>query len=131
MMYQQNPYQAQQFQQMPQQTGAFIQVPTEQDAYNWAVAPGNCFTFKIQNKPLVIEKSMGFSNLESPKIDRYKLVKEEVTQEEMGTPKSDYVARSDFDKAIAIISQLRSELDAIKLQIEKKPGRAKKEEVES
>lgn len=125
-MYQQNPYQAQQFQQMPQQTGAFIQVPTEQDAYNWAVAPGNCFTFKIQNKPLVIEKSMGFSNLENPKIVRYNLVREEIAPEEMAS--SGYATRSDLD---ALTASFRSELDAIKAQIEKKPGRPKKEEVEA
>lgn len=133
-----NPYQNYQYpqqmaqpQQSQQQMGSFIQVPTEQDAYNWAVAPGHCITFKIQNKPLVIEKSMGFSNLESPKVDRYKLVKEEVTQEEMEAPKADYVARSDFEAAIAVISQLRAELDAIKAQLDKKPGRAKKDEVEA
>lgn len=102
-----------------QQNGAFIQVPTEQDAYNWAVAPGNCISFKVQNKPLVIEKSMGFSQLESPRIERYRLIKEEVPQEE---------AQENVESLSARISRLEDEIGALKEKVDRKPVRAKKEE---
>lgn len=71
----------QQPQQPPQQAqiqdGGFLVVPSEDIAKSYPVAPGKCLTFKIEGKPIVIEKSMGFSQLEAPKIDRYRLIKEE------------------------------------------------------
>lgn len=83
--FQQTQQPQQQIQQQPQiQDGGFLVVPSEDIARTYPVAPGKCLTFKIEGKPIVIEKSMGFSQLEAPKIDRYRLTKEEVTKE---TPK--------------------------------------------
>ena len=62
------------------QNGGFIPVPNEEIVATYPVAPGNCITFKIEGKPIVLEKSMGFSNLEAPKIERYRLVKEDATE---------------------------------------------------
>lgn len=59
------------------QNGGFMVVPSEDMARTYPVAPGNCVTFKIEGKPIVMEKSMGFSQLEAPRIDRYRLVREE------------------------------------------------------
>lgn len=65
-------------QQAPQiQNGGFMVVPSEDIARTYPVAPGNCVTFKIEGKPIVMEKSMGFSQLEAPRINRYRLVREE------------------------------------------------------
>lgn len=84
-----NPYQFQQpiQQQMPQmqnaqqvQTG-FVTVPTEEEALRYPIAPGNSIIFKIEGKPVIIEKSMGFSQFESPKVEKYKLEKEEAPTE--------------------------------------------------
>ncbi len=83
--YQQYNYQyPQQTQQMSQpvqqpqiQNSGFMIAPSEEYVNSYAVAPGNCMTFKIEGKPLVLEKSKGFSQLEAPKIDRYRLIKEE------------------------------------------------------
>lgn len=71
--YQQNYQQNQQ----QIQNGGFMVVPSEDMARTYPVAPGNCVTFKIEGKPIVMEKSMGFSQLEAPRIDRYRLVREE------------------------------------------------------
>lgn len=62
----------------PLQSAGFILIPTEEDAYRYPVALGKCMTFKVENEPIVIEKSMSFSQLDNPKIDRYRLVREEV-----------------------------------------------------
>ena len=73
----------QQMAQMPQQpvqqiqNGGFLAAPNEEYVRSYPVALGNCVTFKIEGKPYVMEKSMGFSQLDSPKIEKYKLVKEE------------------------------------------------------
>lgn len=63
------------------QDGGFMVVPSEEIARTYPVAPGKCITFKIEGQPIVIEKSMGFSQLEAPKIDRYRLIKEEPKSE--------------------------------------------------
>lgn len=67
--------------QQPQtmQSGGFMSVPSEQVARNYPVAPGNVMTFKIENQPIVCEKSQGFSQLEGPTFNKYRLVKEEET----------------------------------------------------
>lgn len=70
--YQQG-FQGQQLQQsiqQPQQiqNGGFMLVPSEDIARSYPVAPGNCVTFKIEGQPIVMEKSMGFSQLEAPRV---------------------------------------------------------------
>lgn len=79
--YYQYPQQTQQMSQPVQQpqiqNSGFMIAPNEEYVNAYAVAPGNCMTFKIEGKPLVLEKSKGFSQLEAPKIDRYRLIKEE------------------------------------------------------
>lgn len=74
------PQQMQQQQQVqgPQiQTSGFIPVPSEEMARNYPVAPGNSVTFKNENAPYVYTKTMGFSQLDRPIFEKYKLVKEE------------------------------------------------------
>lgn len=101
--FQQNYPQNQAFQQQPQnyqqqnmpqnqpqiQNGGFMQIPTEEMARSYPVAPGNCVTFKIEGKPIVMEKSMGFSQLEAPRIDRYRLVREEDAPNEQNLPQNE------------------------------------------
>ena len=76
-----NPYQQMyqpQYQQTQQiQNGGFMSAPNEAFVFNYPVALGNCVTFKIEGQPIVMEKSRGFSQFESPKIDRYRLIKED------------------------------------------------------
>ena len=89
--YQQQNYQQQNMpQNQPQiQNGGFMQIPTEEMARSYPVAPGNCVTFKIEGKPIVMEKSMGFSQLEAPRIDRYRLVREEDAPNEQNSPQNE------------------------------------------
>ena len=77
--YQQMPVQQQVQQQTPQiQNGGFISVRGEQEARNYPVAPGNSVTFKDETAPYVYTKTMGFSQLDTPTFDKYRLVKEDV-----------------------------------------------------
>lgn len=107
--------------QMPQQVqnNGFISVPNEDIVNTYPIAPGNCVTFKIEGKPIVIEKSMGFSQFESPKIDRYRLVREdqkphvEPATSETNIPLADEIKR------------LWSEINDIKKELPKKKKEVK------
>lgn len=113
-----NPYFQQPYQQMPQQTqpqlqpqiqsNGFISVPSEEVARNYPVAPGNSVTFKNENAPYVYTKTMGFSQLDRPSFEKYKLVKEDV--EEHSEPAS-YI-----DTINDEIERLWGEIDALKGQ---------------
>lgn len=62
------------------QNGGFIAVPSEEDARKYPVAPGNSVTFKNENAPYVYTKTMGFSQLDRPLFEKFRLVKEEDTE---------------------------------------------------
>lgn len=131
----QNQQQAQM--QQPQiQNGGFIQVHNEDEARNYPIAPGNSVTFKDENAPYVYTKTMGFSQLDRPIFEKYRLVKEEDIQAAQNQPISaansqqanniDYALKTD-------LTALQAEIDVLKQQIEeltaKKPAeKVKKEE---
>ena len=125
--FQQNYQQNQAFQQQPQnyqqqnqqiQNGGFMVVPSEDMARTYPVAPGNCVTFKIEGKPIVMEKSMGFSQLEAPRIDRYRLVREEDAPNEQNLPQNEPKNNSTENETInelkGQIKALNDELNDIK-----------------
>ena len=67
--------------QQPQiQNGGFVSVRNEGEARNYPVAPGNSITFKDETAPYVYTKTMGFSQLDRPIFEKFKLVKEEVAE---------------------------------------------------
>ena len=91
------------------QNGGFMMVPNEDVVNTYPVAPGNCVTFKIEGKPIVMEKSMGFSQLEAPKIDRYRLVKEDA-------PETPQERQNDVEKVEtkdSTINALERQIDAL------------------
>ena len=125
--FQQNYQQNQAFQQQPQnyqqqnqqiQNGGFMVVPSEDMARTYPVAPGNCVTFKIEGKPIVMEKSMGFSQLEAPRIDRYRLVREEDAPKEkelpQNEPKNNSIENETIEELKGQIKALNDELSDIK-----------------
>lgn len=89
------------------QDGGFITVPNEQTVYSYPVAIGKCVTFKIEGKPIIMEKSMGFSQFDAPKIDKYRLVKEESEKSE------ETYDLSDMDKVKSDIREIWGKLDEI------------------
>lgn len=108
--------QTQQIQQTQQmQNGGFLAAPNEDYVLNYPVAPGNCLTFKIEGKPIVMEKSMGFSQLESPKVERYRLMKEEASQPVETAPKDEI----DIESVIDTINKANDEIEAIWEEIDR------------
>lgn len=97
----------QQPQQMPQiQNGGLVSVHNEAEARNYPIAIGTSITFKDENAPYVYTKTMGFSQLESPRFDKYRLVKEDVSE-----------AQAQPDTAKMDLSPINSAIDALKGEI--------------
>lgn len=135
--YQQN-YQPQMQQQQPMQqapiqppqqnnqqiqNGGFMLVPSEDIVKTYPVAPGNCVTFKIEGKPIVMEKSMGFSQLEAPRVDRYRLVREEEVEAPAEEPKKETDYSTYFNEFKEQVNQdldkMWNEINVIRGQISK------------
>ena len=124
---------AQQTQQMAQQpvqpqiqNGGFVSVRTEQEARNYPVAPGTSVTFKDENAPYCYTKTKGFSQLEEPVFEKYRLVKEvtvipekeEITEHE--EVRVEYALKSDLDKLIGTVDNIGQEIDRIQDKLDKK-----------
>lgn len=119
-----------------QQFGGFVSVRNEMEARNYPVAPGNSVMFRDETGPYIYSKSMGYSQLDTPRFDKYRLVKEEntsVSTSESHTytlnDKMDnlptYALKSEFDALQELVSTLAEDVDVLK----SKRQPAKKKEV--
>lgn len=114
----QNPYQ-QNFQQGFQQTnqiqsGGLVSVRSVEEAYNYPVAPGNSITFKDETQPYVYTKTKGFSPLEQPVFEKYRLVKVDETNNMAQNPLKSPEIAPDYEKQIKL---LWDEVNALKSKI--------------
>lgn len=97
--------------QQPQiQNGGFVIVQDENEITRYPVAHGNIVTFRIENQPVVVEKSLGYSQFDTPHYERYRLIKEDMPIPET----KEYLLKNDFQTAF---DGLRSEIDELKSQI--------------
>ena len=118
------------------QNGGFVSVHNENEARNYPIAPGNSVTFKDENAPYVYTKTQGFSQLDRPVFEKYRLVKEEEFQPQQvaqNAPTSaekteqasniDYALKSDlrvlWDEIEALKKQILKSKEEIKNKIEK------------
>lgn len=118
------------------QNGGFISVRNEQEARNYPIAPGNSVTFKDENMPYVYVKTMGFSQLDRPNFEKFRLVKEEEIQDQQAaqnppvsnenlqqTNNVDYAKKDEITALWSEIEALKSKLfeltDKPKKKIEK------------
>lgn len=119
--YQQNPQNFPQNQQI--QNGGFIPVPSEDVARNYPVAPGNSVTFKNENAPYVYTKTMGFSQLDRPIFEKYKLVREEdapnVNNSAQTAPQNDETYNKAIEDVKEQIKAVYEDIDDIKKRLEK------------
>ena len=117
------------------QNGGFVSVRNEAEARNYPVAPGNSITFKDETAPYVYTKTMGFSQLDRPVFDKYRLVKEEIPTETHETPQNGLLELEPINTTIdalkAEIEAIWSEIETIKKKPSVKPATtSKKKEVE-
>lgn len=136
--YYYQPQQQMQAQPQPQaqpqiQNGGFVSVRNETEARNYPIAIGTSVTFKDENAPYIYNKTMGFSQLESPRFDKYRLVKEEVA-EASNLPQTGDVNIEPINNSInalkAEIEAIWSEIEALKKKPMPKSATSKKKEVE-
>lgn len=125
------------------QNGGFIPVRSEAEARAYPVAPGNSITFKNETAPYCYTKTMGFSQLEAPRFEKYRLVKEDEpeTSEASGEVKQEYVSKADFAVVVEsvkglneIVSVMKNDVDGLKSDVYGLSGRkriVKKQEAES
>ena len=121
--------QAQQAQRPTVQQG-FVLVQSEQEARSYPVAPGNSITFKDESGPFCYVKTMGFSQLDRPTFERYRLVKEEDAQEPVSAPQSGEASGQGSGIAYALqsdVDKLWDELEAVKAKLTAKPTKKTKE----
>ena len=96
--------------QQPQQiqNGGFVIAPSEEFARNYPVAPGTKVTFKDENQPYLYTKMAGFSLLDQPVFEKFKLIKE---GEE---PTEELVRPSVLDGIMRDLSTIKKDLDTVK-----------------
>lgn len=115
----QQPVQTQQTQAVqPQQiqNGGFVSVRNENEARNYPVALGNSVTFIDETAPYCYTKTMGFSQLDRPKFEKYRLVKEVEPTEKV--EKTEPVKEHSFATK-SEIEALQGEIEKLKNKIEK------------
>lgn len=98
----------------PQQTvsSGLVPVPSEMVARNYPVGFGQSVSFKDENLPFLYTKTMGFSQLEPPRFEKYRLVKEEA-EVPHNEPETDYKGEIDsIWKAIDELKKKVSQYDA-------------------
>lgn len=120
--YPQNPQSYPQ-QQQQIQNGGFISVPSEEVARNYPVGPGNSVTFKNENAPYVYTKTMGFSQLDRPIFEKYKLVREEDAKNDeisaQTAPKNKDAYNEAIEDVKGQIKAIYEDIDDIKKRLEK------------
>lgn len=129
MLIQQQLQNMQQPQQTPQiQNGGFVMVKDINEAMNYAVAPGNSVTFKIESQPYICTKTLGFSQLDQPIFEVFRLIKEEQTlgnveeteqhKKVENVPLVEYMTVEEADSLKTEVRNLWAEVDFLKEYID-------------
>ena len=93
----------------------FVKVHSELEARNYPVGTGNSVTFKDENAPFIYTKTMGFSQLDIPVFEKYRLVKEDSTPQ--GEVMNEKVENTTLDEIKAEIEDYRAQIYDIQTQI--------------
>ena len=120
-----NPYQSQLQQQAQNiRSGSLVSVSSEEEARMYPVGPGNSVTFKNENMPYIYTKTMGFSQLDRPTFEKYKLVKEETPEYSSLAPQSQYASKDELTEVINKVMDLQEEIIALKGEDKKRESEA-------
>lgn len=90
------------------QNGGLVSVRGIEEARNYPVAPGNSVTFKDETSPYVYTKTQGFSQLDRPVFEKYRLVKEEDVS--IPVEKPEYALKTDITSLREELAEIRKEL---------------------
>lgn len=116
-----NPYSMQNpnynYQMNQQEVSPFVPVRSELEARNYPVGYGKSVTFKDETAPYIYVKSMGFSQLDKPVFEKFKLTKEETGED---LPKKECGCEGLKEQLEDIQTQLMSVWNEINFLKEKK-----------
>lgn len=91
--------------QQQQQTNGFVSVRNEMEARNYPVAYGNSILFKDETSPYLYTKTMGFSQLDAPRFEKFRIIKEEAEQ---------------VEKPVNELDSIKADIEALKKEVFKK-----------
>lgn len=104
------------------QNGGFVSVRSEIEARNYPMTYGSSITFKDENAPFVYTKTMGFSQLDRPVFEKYRLVKETTdpqiqSESSEGINSTAFVLKSEFDPFMSVVEGLKKEVNQLKEEL--------------
>lgn len=126
MYYQQQLQSMQQLSQTQQsnpqiQNGGFVMVKDITEAMSYPVAPGNSVTFKNENQPYIYTKTLGFSQLDQPIFETFRLVKEEqnfnADKKEHELEVVEYLSISQGEEIKTEMSKLKTKINELKTEL--------------
>lgn len=95
------------------QNNGFVMVRSEAEARNFPVGLGNSVTFKDETSPYMYCKTMGFSQLDKPHFEKFRLTKEESEGEENRDCQCDSL-KTQLSEIESQISSLWDEIDFLR-----------------
>ena len=102
--------------------GLVYDVKDVNEDMNYPVAPGNSVTFKNESQPYIYTKTLGFSQLDQPLFEVFKLVKEEQNfeKEEIKeeVPIIEYLSIDEAETMKTEIENLKTEIGFLREYIE-------------
>lgn len=110
----QNLQQSQQNQQPQIQTNGIISVRSIDEARTYPVAPGNSLTFKHETAPYIYTKTLGFSQLDQPIFEVFRLEKEDFSE----SPKTALEQPIGQFLTIDEANVLKGDIEALKQEIQ-------------
>lgn len=105
-----------------------ITVPNEQEARNYPVAPSHSVLMKDENSGYIYCKTMGYSQLDTPTFEKYRLVKEDTEPKSAEiSPKGEkaddlslYAKKDEYGALERSVKALEKEVNAIKKKLNRK-----------
>lgn len=98
----------------PIQNGGYVIVQNDEEIRRYPVAHGNSVTFRIENQPIIVEKSLGYSQFDTPHYERYKLIKEDMPVPE---EKGEYLLKSEYEMGRKDFLEVQNEIFSQNKQI--------------
>lgn len=96
------------------QTNGIITVRNKEEAFNYPIAPGNSLTFKNETAPYIYTKTLGFSQLDQPIFEVFRLEKEDNAEAPKTALEKPVVQFLTIDEA----NVLKAEIDALKQEVQ-------------
>ena len=103
------------------QNGGFVTVRSEAEARDYPVAPGTSVTFKHETAPYCYTKTMGFSQFEAPRFEKFRLIKEEDGSGDVSkadVKEAGYATQDELGKLVGVVQSINSLVGTLKSDVD-------------